>query len=111
MGQTWLKWRIRLALFVTWQALHGKATVLWISLILMPFWVANAFYGIVKAQPAGCHHRRSPDFKSSIKGVLDSLKTDAIADLMPIRTILPRPPLPYRQAVERALTCSSATRL
>jgi uncharacterized protein YbjT (DUF2867 family) len=45
--------------------------------------------------------------RGSIKGVLDSLKTDAIGDPMPIRTILPRPPLPYRQAVERALTCSS----
>jgi len=28
---------------------------------------------------------------------------DAAGDSMPIRAILPRPPLPYRQAVEKAL--------
>jgi len=42
--------------------------------------------------------------KGSIKGLLDSMKTDAIGDPTPIRTILPRPLLSYRQAVERALT-------
>ena len=45
--------------------------------------------------------------KGSIKGMLDSLKTDAIGDPMPIRTILPRSPLSYRQAVERALISST----
>ncbi len=48
--------------------------------------------------------------KGSIKGIVDSGGTDAIGDTMPIRTILPRPPLSYRQAVERALTGSSAIR-
>ncbi len=42
--------------------------------------------------------------KGSIKGLVDSMKADAIGDPTPIRTILPRKPLPYRQAVERALT-------
>ncbi len=42
--------------------------------------------------------------KGSIKSFLDSMKTDLIGDPTPIRTILPRKPLPYRQAVERALT-------
>ena len=42
--------------------------------------------------------------KGSIKGVLDGLQTDLNGDPMPIRAILPRPPLPYRQAVERALS-------
>jgi len=42
--------------------------------------------------------------KGSMKDVFDSLKGDAVGDPMPIRSILPRPPLPYRQAVERALS-------
>ena len=41
--------------------------------------------------------------KGAMKGFLDSLKTDAIGDPMPIRAILPRSPLPYRQAMEQAL--------
>lgn len=41
--------------------------------------------------------------RGSIKGILDSLTMDAVGDPMPIRTILPRPPMPYRQAVERVL--------
>ena len=45
--------------------------------------------------------------KGAVKGFLDSLKTDLIGDPMPIREILPRPPLSYRQAVERALTGSA----
>ena len=45
--------------------------------------------------------------KGAIKGLLDGMKADAIGDPMPIRAILPRPPLPYRQAVERALTGSA----
>jgi len=44
--------------------------------------------------------------KGSIKGILDSVKADSIGDAMPIRAILPRRPLPYRQAVERALISS-----
>ncbi len=42
--------------------------------------------------------------RGSIKGLLDGLEIDLIGDPLPIRTILPRPPLSYRQAVERALT-------
>ena len=49
--------------------------------------------------------------KGAIKGIVDSFGTDAIGDPTPIRTILPRPPLPYRQAVERALDSLEATRL
>jgi len=41
--------------------------------------------------------------KGAMKGLVDSMQTDAIGDPMPIRRILPRSPLPYRQAVERAL--------
>jgi hypothetical protein len=41
--------------------------------------------------------------KGSIRGFADSMETDAIGDPSPIRAILPRPPLPYRQAVEKAL--------
>jgi len=44
--------------------------------------------------------------KGSIKGILDSVKTDSIGNAMPIRAILPRRPLPYRQAVKQALTSS-----
>ena len=40
----------------------------------------------------------------SIRAFVDSMKADAIGDPAPIRAILPRPPLSYRQAVERALT-------
>lgn len=39
----------------------------------------------------------------SIKSFADGVTTDLIGDPMPIRAILPRPPLPYRQAVEREL--------
>ena len=42
--------------------------------------------------------------RGSIKGIVDSMGTDLIGDPMPIRAILPRPPLLYRQAVARALT-------
>jgi len=47
--------------------------------------------------------------KGSIKGILDSVKADSIGDAMPIRAILPRRPLPYRQAVEQALISSPAS--
>ena len=39
----------------------------------------------------------------SIKAFVDGLTTDLIGDPMPIRAILPRPPLSYRQVVEREL--------
>ena len=45
--------------------------------------------------------------KGAMKAVLDSFETDSVGDPKPIRAILPRRPLPYRQAVERALTVSS----
>lgn len=41
--------------------------------------------------------------KGAINGMLDSLKTDSIGDPTPIRGILTRPTLSYRQAVEKAL--------
>ncbi len=42
--------------------------------------------------------------KGSLKGFLDSLKADASGDPKPIRSLLPRTLLSYRQAVEQALT-------
>ncbi len=42
--------------------------------------------------------------QGAVKGFLDSMKTDAVGDPMPIRTILTQSPLPYRQAIERALS-------
>ncbi len=42
--------------------------------------------------------------KGALKGILDSFGTDAIGDPTPIRKILPRPPMSYRQAVQRALS-------
>ena len=45
--------------------------------------------------------------KGSLKSFLDSMKVDCVGDPMLIRSILPRPPLPYRQAVERALAGST----
>ncbi len=47
--------------------------------------------------------------KGSIKGLVDGTKADAVGDPTPIRKILPRPPLSYREAVERALTGSTWT--
>jgi len=41
--------------------------------------------------------------KGAMKGVLDGLGKNMIGDPSPIRKLLPRPPLCYRQAVERAL--------
>jgi uncharacterized protein YbjT (DUF2867 family) len=41
--------------------------------------------------------------KGSIKGVLDSIGQDMIGDPSAIRKLLPRKPLSYQQAVERAL--------
>jgi hypothetical protein len=42
--------------------------------------------------------------KGSFSGLLDSLEADMSGDPKPIRSILPRTLLTYRQAVERALT-------
>jgi len=42
--------------------------------------------------------------QGALKGMLDGLKADMIGDPAPIRALLPRPPLSYRQAAERALT-------
>jgi uncharacterized protein YbjT (DUF2867 family) len=42
--------------------------------------------------------------KGAITGMLDGMKTDMIGDPTPIRALLPRPLLSYRQAAERALT-------
>ena len=53
--------------------------------------------------------RRTKAPKGAIKGFLDGMKADMIGDPTPIRAILPRTPLPYRQAVERALTGSRAS--
>ena len=44
--------------------------------------------------------------KGAIRGILDS--QDAVGDPGPIRALLPRPPLPYRRAVERALRSPDA---
>jgi uncharacterized protein YbjT (DUF2867 family) len=41
--------------------------------------------------------------KGAITGIAASLKDDGIGDPMPIRAILPRPPLAYRDAVAKAL--------
>ena len=42
--------------------------------------------------------------RGAIRGLADALKDDGIGDPMPIRAILPRPLLSFRQAAERALT-------
>lgn len=39
----------------------------------------------------------------ALKGFVDGLKADAIGDPLPIRAILPRPPLSFQQALQRAL--------
>lgn len=43
----------------------------------------------------------------SFKGLVDSMEGDMVGDPTPIRKILPRLPLSYRQAVERALALGS----
>jgi len=43
----------------------------------------------------------------SFKGLIDSMEGDMVGDPTPIRKILPRLPLSYRQAVERALALGS----
>ena len=42
--------------------------------------------------------------KGAFRGLIESMGADAIGDPTAIRAILPRPPLPYRQALERALS-------
>lgn len=46
----------------------------------------------------------------AMKGLVDSMKVDGIGDPMPIRTVLPQPLLPFREAVERALAGSGRAR-
>ena len=46
--------------------------------------------------------------KGAIAGVLDGSRTDLNGDPLPIRELLPRPPLGYRQAVQRALQSTNA---
>jgi uncharacterized protein YbjT (DUF2867 family) len=41
--------------------------------------------------------------KGAMSGLIESMKDEATGDPTPIRQILPRPPLSYRDAVERAL--------
>ncbi len=42
--------------------------------------------------------------RGALKGLLDSLKVDGVGDPLPIRALLPRPLLSFRQAAEQALT-------
>lgn len=46
--------------------------------------------------------------KGAMKGLVDSMEGDMVGDPAPIRQLLPRAPLSYRQAVERALTAAPA---
>lgn len=48
--------------------------------------------------------------RGALKGLLDSLKVDGIGDPMPIRAVLPRPLLSFRQAAERALAVAGGAR-
>jgi uncharacterized protein YbjT (DUF2867 family) len=41
--------------------------------------------------------------KGSFRGLIDGMNGDMIGDPSPIRSILPRPPLSYRQAVQQAI--------
>jgi len=41
--------------------------------------------------------------RGALKGILDGMKEDGIGDPLPIRAILPRPPLNFREAVRAAL--------
>lgn len=45
--------------------------------------------------------------RGAFKGLVDSLPVDMSGDPTPLRQLLPRPPLSYRQAVEQALTSKS----
>ena len=46
----------------------------------------------------------------AVTGFVDGMKVDAVGDPVPIRAILPRPLLPFRAAVERALSPSKEVR-
>ena len=46
--------------------------------------------------------------KGAIKGLVDGMADDLVGDPTPIRKLLPRPPLSYRQAVEQALTAEKS---
>ena len=46
--------------------------------------------------------------RGSIRGLLDGLKIDLTGDPLPIRALVPRPPLSYRQALERAMSQQQA---
>ncbi len=61
---------------------------------------------------AGAHLIERLDKLSSgtIKGTVDGVKVDMIGDPEPLRKILPRPLLPFRQAVERVLVTRDAPR-
>ncbi|MEJ7661783.1 MAG: hypothetical protein WKG07_20490 [Hymenobacter sp.] len=43
----------------------------------------------------------------AMRGMVDSAKTDLVGDPAPIRAVLPRPPLPYRQAVAQAVAAAA----
>ncbi len=47
--------------------------------------------------------------RGALKGLLDSVAADCVGDVMPLREILPRPPLSYREAVVRALMSPNDT--
>ncbi len=66
--------------------------------------------------PRGLIRRASPLIersakmpRGSMRGLVDSMDTDAIGDPSKIRAILPRPPMPYRKAVEVALGTNHAS--
>jgi hypothetical protein len=47
--------------------------------------------------------------KGALKGLLDGMKTDLVGDPMPIRTILPRPPLVIGAVTVRAVQKATST--
>lgn len=61
--------------------------------------VPNAFLGAL----APLVERMGKLSGGTVRGLVDSLRTDMIGDPMPMRAILPRPLLSFRQAVERVL--------
>ncbi|AMJ67813.1 SDR family oxidoreductase [Hymenobacter sp. PAMC 26628] len=44
--------------------------------------------------------------RGTIKGIVEGVKVEMIGNPLPLRALLPRPPLPFRQAVKRALAMS-----
>ncbi len=63
-------------------------------------YVPQGFLGVL----APLIERLSKVPRGSVRGILDALGMDLTGDTRPIRAIVPRPPLSYRQAVARALT-------